>query len=294
MDKKKWVGWLLAAVIVVVAAVAMAMGNQPEAQPETQPAQEVETSEHETAMRKLFPEADAGEGGFVLMNQENDQEKAFVYTVNKSGKPIGYVASKTVQGYVNEIDVISGMETSGMLRGVYVGGSLFEETENLGSKVREAAFTDQFKGQSLPLELGRNIDSVAGATISSRAVVDGVNEGLSKLDAVIGGMGAAPEPTTAEHQRISNASVIGYGGPVLVRVGLDMSGAILSLSIGGERFAETEGLGSKVREEAFTSQFIGKTPPVKMDDIDGIAGATVSTEAALEAINEAAAFITQE
>ena len=41
-------------------------------------------------------------------------------------------------------------------------------------------------------------------------------------------------------------------------------------------------MGSGVREEAFTSQFIGKTPPLTLNqDIDAVSGATLSSQAAV-------------
>lgn len=92
----------------------------------------------------------------------------------------------------------------------------------------------------------------------------------------------------------ANASQIGYAGPVLVRLTLDESGAIEALDIGGARFQETESLGGKVREDAFISPFIGKTPPLTLgEDIDAISGATLSSTAAVEAVNDAALFIAQ-
>lgn len=55
-----------------------------------------------------------------------------------------------------------------------------------------------------------------------------------------------------------------------MRLSLDDAGAIAALNVGGERFSETEGIGSRVREEAFTSQFIGKKPPLQLSDIDAV------------------------
>lgn len=96
-------------------------------------------------------------------------------------------------------------------------------------------------------------------------------------------------------QRTANASVIGYAGPVLVRLTLDETGAIEELDIGGARFQETEGLGGKVRDETFVKPLIGKTPPFTLGkDVDGISGATLSSTAAVEAINAAHAFLTEE
>ena len=85
--------------------------------------------------------------------------------------------------------------------------------------------------------------------------------------------------------------MIGYGGPVLVSVGLDASGAIGSLTVGRARFAETEGVGGKIRDEAFTGQFIGKTPPLTLNDVDAVAGATISSQAAVDAVNQAYAYL---
>lgn len=106
-----------------------------------------------------------------------------------------------------------------------------------------------------------------------------------------------PEPKQAHStdDRTANASVMGYAGPVLVRLTLDEQGAIEALDIGGARFMETEGLGGKVRDEAFIQPLIGKTPPLALGtDVDAVAGATLSSTAAVEAINAAHAFLTEE
>ena len=62
---------------------------------------------------------------------------------------------------------------------------------------------------------------------------------------------------------------------------------ICMIEIGSDAFAETEGFGAKALEEAFVNQFIGKTCPVQAADIDAIAGATITTNAVLEALNAA-------
>ena len=60
---------------------------------------------------------------------------------------------------------------------------------------------------------------------------------------------------------------------------------ITAIKIGDDQFAETAGFGAKAQEEAFTAQFIGKTLPLTAADIDGIAGATITTNAVIEALN---------
>ena len=101
-------------------------------------------------------------------------------------------------------------------------------------------------------------------------------------------------PGSTAVQRTANASVIGYGGPVLVRLTLDEARTITALDIGGARFQETEGVGGKVRNPDFAQSFIGQKPPLTIGkEIDAIAGASVSSKAVVDAVNEAAAFLTE-
>jgi Na+-translocating ferredoxin:NAD+ oxidoreductase RnfG subunit len=80
----------------------------------------------------------------------------------------------------------------------------------------------------------------------------------------------------------------GFAGPVAVSVTFDENGVITALTIGDEKFAETAGFGEAAKEPAFTEQFIGKKAPLKLEDIEAISSATMTTEAVLDAINEAA------
>ncbi|MEG0864004.1 MAG: FMN-binding protein [Clostridia bacterium] len=296
-NKKKWAGWLVLTVIVVVAAVALAMTNQIT----EKPIADRNLTESQEALRKLFPEADEGTAGFESMATEESGGLQFAYTVKKAGETVGYAVKYTVQGYAGPIEVIAGLNADETLRGVNVGGSEFKETEGVGSKAKEPAFTDQFTGKKPPLKLGENIDAISGATITSRAVTDGVNEATNKLNAMLGKGGTPAAPSEGEGAaqavpaagRTVNASVMGYAGPVLVHVTIDDGGAITSLAVGAERFMETEGVGTRVKEEAFTAQFVGKKPPIAMGDVDAVSGATVSSTAVVDAVNEAGAFLKQ-
>lgn len=303
MDKqRKWAGWLVLAVIATVAAVALALTNQVTEEPIRQ--QNMERAQG--ALIELFPEAD----DFEAITLEDSDELQSAYTAKKAGQPVGYAATIASQGYAGPVEVIVGMEPDFLLRGIRVGGSEFKETEGLGSKAKEPAFTDQFQGKQPPLTLGRDIEGISGATITSTAVVEGTNQAVDTVKARLGqgaatpghDGGAAAQPTQTQNPatavqteggRTANASVIGYAGPVLVRLTLDDSGAISALSIGGARMIETPGLGARVMEDSFTSQFIGKTPPIKEGDVELLSGATLSSTAAVEAVNQAAAFLTE-
>ena len=67
-----------------------------------------------------------------------------------------------------------------------------------------------------------------------------------------------------------------------VAVGIDSTGAITSVRL----VSSDDDFASRVSEEAFPSQFIGKT---STDGIATIQGATISSNAFIEAVNNALA-----
>lgn len=85
-------------------------------------------------------------------------------------------------------------------------------------------------------------------------------------------------------------SAKGFGGEVGVMVGFDISGENLS-GIGITTMKETPGIGARVAKHGFTSQFHNHPTAVELaskgGDIDGIAGATISSTASVEAVKRA-------
>lgn len=83
---------------------------------------------------------------------------------------------------------------------------------------------------------------------------------------------------------VGQGTAIGYGGPIEVMLGVDEGGTIVGISVGGQDFAETAGLGSRTRDPEFTDQFIGLTSAPELgENIDAISGATISSTAVVEA-----------
>ena len=64
----------------------------------------------------------------------------------------------------------------------------------------------------------------------------------------------------------------GFGGEVEVTAGFNKEAALTGISVGGANFAETPGLGAKAKDPAFTDQFQGKTPRLKLIKADGEKG----------------------
>ena len=110
------------------------------------------------------------------------------------GHVVGYVGQVTVQGYKAEIEVITGIDLDGSITGISVGGSNFSETVGLGAKTKDADFTERFKGLGTPITIlntgdtadSNGVDSVTGATISSKAVASAVNRFGEYINAAFG------------------------------------------------------------------------------------------------------------
>ncbi len=101
---------------------------------------------------------------------------------------------------------------------------------------------------------------------------------------VLGAGAILPGPEGPGDER--TARVKSYGGEVVVTATLDGDGAIRSLSVLTPN--ESEGLGKRCSEPAFTGQFIGRRGPFALgqDGVQAVAGATVTSRAVLDALNE--------
>ena len=96
---------------------------------------------------------------------------------------------------------------------------------------------------------------------------------------------------------LSVTSHNGYGGDIVLSIGVSTDLSVTGVKV--TSMSETSGLGSHCQDEDFLSQFTGKDAEaigyVKdgnpgEDEIDAITGATTTTKAVLEAVNQGIAF----
>ena len=195
-----------------------------------------------------------------------------------------------------------------------------DETAGLGQRASEEEFTGQFIGKAGPFAFGEDgIEALSGATVTSNAALKALNSALSgepaeekpaeekpaeekpaeekpaeEKTAEEKPAEEKPAETAGEDAMTLSSSAQGFGGKVTVHAVLKDDNTIQSLTI--DTPDETAGLGQRASEEAFTSQFIGKTGPFTFgkDGIEALSGATVTSEAALKAINIAVAGETGE
>ena len=207
----------------------------------------------------------------------------------------------SAQGFAGPVAVTLTLDDSLTIQSIEIGDDQFAETDGLGAKAKDAEFTDQFVGKTLPLKDG-DIDAISGATITTNAVLDAVN---AIYEAAGNGTAEATEapaasdaPEATDAPEVSAAAIgevthegdewttaaQGFAGPVAVQVTLDGL-TIKSIKIGDDQFAETDGLGAKALDPMFQLQFVDKTLPLADGDVEAISGATITTNAVLEALN---------
>jgi len=113
------------------------------------------------------------------------------YEVREGGANAGYAFKVVASGSQGNIEMIVGVDGDGLVSGVSIVSN--KETSGIGSKVMEnnalpsgVGVLDQFVGMSGAgsLAVGKNVDAISGATVSSKGVTKGVNAALAVAEAL--------------------------------------------------------------------------------------------------------------
>ncbi|MGQ9464913.1 MAG: FMN-binding protein [bacterium] len=228
-----------------------------------------------------------------------------VYQAFDSTKKLqGIVFKVWSKGYGGVIPITVGVGTDLRITKIYIGGKIegFKETEGIGSKVRSNTFTDQFIGKDISQislqEDGGRIDAITGATISSRAVCEGIKKGLRKYASFL----SKYEPEDPKYQIFPEAKnfveimkdtlwialaypetlgivfsgqTFGYLDTIKYLAGMRKKGLIERIIITYSQ--ETEGIGEQIRNPEFLEKFKTGIP-------DAISGATISSQALIKSV----------
>lgn len=165
-------------------------------------------------------------------------------------------------------------------------GELSEAFEGLKAKAADLEKQLLDKKQDYERALADKVKELEAALSDKEAI----SKELDKAkDALLAAIPELSKDAAKDAQNVVlHASKEGFGGPVAVAVSFNEAGEIVSLEIGDKDFCETDGFGAAALEPEFAKQFIGKKAPLKIEDIDAISGATITSEAVVEAINDAA------
>lgn len=113
------------------------------------------------------------------------------YTVKSAGEAVGYAFKVVASGSQGNIEMIVGVDADNAVTGVSIVSN--KETAGIGSKVMEnnalpsgTGVLDQFIGMSGAgtLTVGKTVDAISGATVSSKGVTKGVNAALAVAEAM--------------------------------------------------------------------------------------------------------------
>ncbi|NLJ58090.1 MAG: FMN-binding protein [Tissierellia bacterium] len=110
---------------------------------------------------------------------ENEKVINLLTAVDASGNELGKVIRtfSTVRGFSGDMELYVGFTPEGQISGVSVISH--QETEGLGSRTAEPAFTGQFTGKSGEVRITEDeIDAITGATMSVNSFVSAVNNAI--------------------------------------------------------------------------------------------------------------------
>jgi len=107
--------------------------------------------------------------------------KGDYYECYKGKSLIGYALFATGKGYSGDIKMLAGIDKKGGITGLEVLSQ--SETPGLGARCAEIKrgaknpwFLEQFKGKDAASLQLKDIEAITGATITSRAIVDGIRD----------------------------------------------------------------------------------------------------------------------
>ncbi len=164
---------IILTLICAVATGALAFTNDLTAKRIEKLAAEAE----QKAMSRVIS-ADKYEQDTVSLNGEHTY-----YTAKSGGKTVGYIFTVSSNGYGGAVKVMTGVGTDGKVIAIEVLDAS-NETPGLGQNVTKDSFWEQFKGQSGELAVKQEVTPVTGATISSKAVTESVNQALRLYDVI--------------------------------------------------------------------------------------------------------------
>ena len=133
----------------------------------------------EEAIEKIFPEADS----FITADTKhytdcvNDAGKV----LDKSGNLLGYYADVAPIGFKGSISLIVGCDLEGKVIKAFCLSTT--ETPAVGTKATEEGYLDNYKALTAPGV--EKVDTITGATISSKAVRHGIYDGTLTISKII-------------------------------------------------------------------------------------------------------------
>jgi electron transport complex protein RnfG len=173
---KELVGVLLKLIVLsIVAAAVLGAVYIPTQEQVTK----YQKNQKELALKDIMPLADHFDP------VKSGDEILYYRALDADNNLVGYTFFRDQSGSQSVITLAGGIDTEYKVTGLKIMSHA--ETPGLGARIIESAFTDQFKGVSeSDLMLSRKggaIDAITGASISSQAVIDGIQAKINEIKA---------------------------------------------------------------------------------------------------------------
>ena len=174
----KSLNWIVSLVIIIVLCVGVIFGSKA--------LYDFANKKYNEPVEVNFTIASTKDADVSGTNAENYSVKSLQQAYDDAGNLVAYIVECETIGYNQEspIDMTAIISADGQL---VCGIDILDqkETEYLGVRIAGDDFKKQFDGRYLPVvaststEKGSKIDVIANSTISSQAVIDGVNNAQS-------------------------------------------------------------------------------------------------------------------
>lgn len=130
----------------------------------------------EEATKNVFPTLEK----YDTESRIVDNQEFKIFTVFAHDKIMGWSVVLEEMGKIKPITFLVGIDDQGKILRVYV----LEYRDLFGSEIKRRSFLRQFQGKSLKdyLVVGRDIDAVTSATISSHAAASAARNSLTVIE----------------------------------------------------------------------------------------------------------------
>lgn len=242
------------------------------------------------SLNKIFPDST-----YTEITDYVDESKLVTGVYEAEGD--GYLFMVEPTGFKDIIKFVIGIDNNS----TYVGYDVISnsETSGLGSKVAE----DDFRKGVIGKTTGDSVSTISGATISSNAVIKGIDAAKAVYASLTGNAAPAPKPETPkpEEKPAEKATVIektvegtkttvkveskGFEGNNAYTVVIDSETKEV-VSVVMDSFKDTVGIGDQVNE-AYLKGFAGLKSEEEIAKVDVVSGATYTSNSAIEAVKAA-------
>ena len=282
-------------IFALVASVLLAVTNEVT----KGPIEQQKLASKMAALNTVLPGCEYEQIEYEGISDDSTLDEIFIGK-NADGSIKGYALTANPQGYGGEIPITLGVSEGGYVTQVYVGS--LQETQGLGSRVGDDAFKEQFIAIAAdPDTLRNDVDTIAGATISSSAFVNAVQEMLTYTKGTLGiephagdkdailaeaaAINGGDEGEDAPVETTTNTYDVTGFAPFKVDVTVDSNGKIESVSV--PENSETPGLGADlIADQSIFDALVGQD--IATAQIDVKSGVTLTSNAINDALKQAA------